>query len=109
MSFALRCGAFLETPLSHHICSITRPHRTVLTSPCKRRNRLAGVCIWHEEVLTVEEFVKDFELEAWGEGELAYIKQLKAKDVAELFPQLGGFQMELISTPSFPLTEHQWC
>ena len=35
-------------------------------------------------------FLKDFELEAWGEGELAYIKQLKAKDVAELFPQLGG-------------------
>ena len=49
-----------------------------------------GVCIWHEEVLTVEESLKDFELEAWGEGELAYIKQLKAKDVAELFPQLGG-------------------
>ena len=38
----------------------------------------------------MEEFLKDFELEAWGEGELAYIKQLKAKDVAELFPQLGG-------------------
>ena len=53
-------------------------------------SRHAGVCIWHEEVLTVEEFLKDFELEAWGEGELAYIKQLKAKDVAELFPQLGG-------------------
>jgi hypothetical protein len=48
------------------------------------------VRIWHEEVLTVEEPSKDFELEAWGEGELAYIKQLKAKDVAELFPQLGG-------------------
>jgi hypothetical protein len=53
-------------------------------------SRHAGVCIGHEEVLTVEEFAKDFELEAWGEGELAYIKQLKAKDVAELFPQLGG-------------------
>jgi hypothetical protein len=51
--------------------------------------RHAGVCIWHEEVLIVEEF-KNFELEAWGEGELAYIKQLKAKEVAELFPQLGG-------------------
>ena len=38
----------------------------------------------------MEEPLKDFELEAWGEGELAYIKQLKAKDVAELFPQLGG-------------------
>ena len=38
----------------------------------------------------MEESLKDFELEAWGEGELAYIKQLKAKDVAELFPQLGG-------------------
>jgi hypothetical protein len=38
----------------------------------------------------VEEILKDFELEAWGEGELAYIKQLKPKDVAELFPQLGG-------------------
>ena len=38
----------------------------------------------------MEEYLKDFELEAWGEGELAYIKQLKAKDVAELFPQLGG-------------------
>ncbi len=48
------------------------------------------MCIWHEEVLTVEESLNDFELEAWGEGELAYIKQLKAKEVAELFPQLGG-------------------
>jgi hypothetical protein len=38
----------------------------------------------------VEEFVKDFELEAWGEGELAYIKPLTAKDVRELFPQLAG-------------------
>lgn len=36
------------------------------------------------------ESLKDFELEAWGEGELAYIKPLKAKDVRELFPQLGG-------------------
>jgi hypothetical protein len=52
--------------------------------------RHAGVCIRHEEVLIVEESLKDFELEAWGEGELAYIKHLKAKDVAELFPQLGG-------------------
>jgi hypothetical protein len=48
------------------------------------------VCTWDEEVLIVEESLKDFELEAWGEGQLAYIKQLKAKDVAELFPQLGG-------------------
>ncbi len=36
------------------------------------------------------EFVKDFELEAWGEGELAYIKLLKANEVKELFPQLKG-------------------
>jgi hypothetical protein len=34
--------------------------------------------------------MEEFELEAWGEGQLAYIKQLKAKDVAEMFPQLGG-------------------
>jgi hypothetical protein len=38
----------------------------------------------------VGEIVKDFELEAWGEGEVAYIKPLSAKDVRELFPQLGG-------------------
>lgn len=36
------------------------------------------------------EFVKDFELEAWGEGELAYIKLLKANEVKDLFPQLKG-------------------
>ena len=34
--------------------------------------------------------LKEFELEAWGEGELAYIKPLKAKEVMELFPQLSG-------------------
>jgi len=38
----------------------------------------------------VEENFKEFELEAWGEGELAYIKPLSAKDVKDLFPQLGG-------------------
>ena len=36
------------------------------------------------------ENLKEFELEAWGEGQLAYIKLLKAKDVMELFPQLAG-------------------
>jgi hypothetical protein len=36
------------------------------------------------------ELVKDFELEAWGEGELAYIKLLKAGEIRELFPQLRG-------------------
>jgi hypothetical protein len=41
-------------------------------------------------VLAVEESLKEFELEAWGEGELAYIKHLKAKEVRDLFPQLGG-------------------
>lgn len=35
------------------------------------------------------ELLKDFELEEWGDGELAYIKLLKAKEVKELFPQLG--------------------
>ncbi len=38
----------------------------------------------------MEAALKEFELEAWGEGELAYIKHLKANEVAELFPQLGG-------------------
>lgn len=38
----------------------------------------------------MEENVKEFELEAWGEGEFAYIKHLSAKDVRELFPQLNG-------------------
>jgi hypothetical protein len=41
-------------------------------------------------VLAVEESLKEFELEAWGEGELAYIKHLKAQEVRNLFPQLGG-------------------
>jgi|GEM_PF-714009 len=50
---------------------------------------LAG-STWHKEVLAVEENFKEFELEAWGEGELAYIKPLSAKDVKDLFPQLGG-------------------
>jgi hypothetical protein len=36
------------------------------------------------------DLVKDFELEAWGEGEFAYIKLLKANEVKELFPQLKG-------------------
>ncbi len=38
----------------------------------------------------MNESVKDFGLEAWGEGEFAYIKPLSAKDVRELFPSLGG-------------------
>lgn len=38
----------------------------------------------------MEESLKEFELEAWGEGELAYIKHLKAQEVRNLFPQLGG-------------------
>jgi hypothetical protein len=44
----------------------------------------------HEEVRAMAEFGHEFELEAWGEGELAYIKLLKADEIREMFPQLNG-------------------
>ena len=38
----------------------------------------------------MKEFLKDFELEAWGEGELGLHQAAQGKGRGELFPQLGG-------------------